>query len=144
MFCTKCGRPHNSTEIICDECKMIFTNQLPTLEPTVAVAKRKDFSGLGRAICGTIFAVFGLIWAFLLTNMGELTTSDFDSLLGFTAALLFNALPSFIISLTFGVKSVTCYARAKEPKPIATFILGLFSLACATIMNLLAITSIIG
>ena len=94
--------------------------------------------GFGKALTGTILGAFGCIWVYLLFSIAieELEYGYYDAELILGCWILsFFALPFIVISLVFGIMSITTFvsrSKANCVKPIATLILGIGGVSFAS------------
>ena len=125
MYCNKCGKPIDSSERFCPECKQqMAATVVPTTRYTPVVRGPSNRKGVSSMLLG----IFALILEIVALS---LTIAD---IAGLGVFVLIIATILTITSLSNGIKAIKnfSYARSRRlPKPTAGLVMGIIGIDLA-------------
>ena len=148
-YCTKCGKVINYDSSICVDCvakakmesennvRAAYTPAYPSVpvarvNHAVSVTQTSDtkMDGFGMALTSTILASVAFFFSMLMIGF------SISAMLGF---LILFINPPIVISLIFGIKSITLYNKYSENKPVPTLVLGIVGVSLSGMALLFSI-----
>lgn len=148
-YCTNCGKVINYDSSICVDCvakakkeaennvRAAYTPAYPTVPvaqvnqpmPAPQTSDTK-MDGFGMALTSTILASVAFFFSMLMIGL------SISEMLGI---LIFFINPPVVISLIFGIKSITLYNKYSENKPVPALVLGIVGVSLSGMALLLSI-----
>ncbi len=135
MYCSKCGKELDYDALVCRECEQ--AEQTASVE-TPADGGNPRMRGFGKALAGCILsfaAIMTTVFVYIFgiaSIIGELDMGrDIGKTLLVSLALMLLSMIPDILAIVYGIRSIRVFRTTPIdlPKPIATLVAGIHSIA---------------